>query len=129
MGPCFSSPAAIPLGPQIGELLQLQGTFECHRVPDVTPQEEEVARLDQLARHVVDRGGPAQRLLDEIGQAVHLVEHRRDPVGCQRAADLRQREAEELEGDDLGQMALRGSNAHFGPGSRVEHTVRLAGHG
>ena len=94
----------------------------------MTPEEEEVTRLDQLAGNVVDRGRPAQCLLDEIRQAVHLVEHRRDLLGGQRAVNLGQREAEDLEGHDLGQMALRRGHPYLGTGPRVEHPVGLAGH-
>ena len=35
-------------------------------------------------------GAAAQRLLDQVGQAVHLVEHRRDLVRGQRAVHLGQ---------------------------------------
>src|SRR6185369_9339998 len=57
-------PRRITLGVDIGDFLQLQGTFERYRVVQPATQEEKVPRVVKVARQLLDPGLESQRLLD-----------------------------------------------------------------
>ena len=124
MGPCLSSPAGEALGPQVGELLQLEGALEGHRVADVAAEEEERRRVAVAARpprprHRTARGRWPPCRGGRPWRRAGAGRRRRS----QGAADLTQVEGEDLEGGDLGQVGLGGGHTDFRAGPGVEHGV------
>ena len=115
----------IPLGVDVGELLQFQGALECSRVSRVAADEQEVARarvpLGQLANLSVQPDGPR----DLIRQPAQVLDHLGDLVGEHGPPDLRQVQRQEVEHDHLRGERLRRGDADLRPGVRVQDAVGL----
>ena len=116
------------LGVHVGELLELERALQGHREADVAAEEQHRLRRRELA------GQRAGRLDDRLQHARHRVGARLelgvlagDLVGVLRAERLRQRQPDQVAGDDLRGERLRRRDTDLGAGVGVEHRVGLAG--
>ena len=114
------------LGVHVGELLELERAFEGHRVADVAAEEQH--RRAWANRCASSRTGSmlGEHPRHQIGHGRQLAVFAHDLVAVLGAASLRQRQADQLDGGDLGQERLGRGDADLGAGVGVEHRVGLA---
>ena len=119
----------VALGPQVGDLLQLEGPLQGHRVADAAAEEEEVRGCRPPPRP--PRRPPWPGSAPRRPCPGSSCSRSRRPADLGRrpgAPQLGQGEGQELEGHDLGQVALGGGHPHLGAGPGVEDAVGLPGH-
>ena len=63
----------IPLGVDVGDLLQLQRAFQRDRIVNAAPEEEEILRFVVAMRQILDLPLLLQDGLELVGQHAHLV--------------------------------------------------------
>src|SRR6478752_7569579 len=107
------------LGVNVGELLELERTLERHGVADVTAEEEHRAGVGHEAGDLAHPVEAVEDLLDLAGDLVQVLHHGLRLVGEGAAPQLREVEAEDVAGRDLGQERLRGGDGDLGTGVGV----------
>ena len=117
IGPCFISPGGIGLGPDVGELLQLEGALEGDRVAEVATEEVDVLHLRQPARDrpVARPSARSRSRRDRAGRAVSLASSRALP-GRRGSRGAWRGGARRARAGRSGRVALGGGDADLGPG-------------
>ena len=118
---------SVPLGVDVGDLLELQRPFERDWELRPAAQEEAARRMHQLLRHRPNLRLQRDRLLHHPG---NLTE-RTDQLGpllriVKQAAVLRKPEREQVERRQLRREGLRRSHANLRPRLRVDDRAALA---
>ena len=128
-GPVLELGGGVPLGVDVGDLLQLERAFQRHGISGVAADEQHVAGalipFGQRPHLIVQRQGP----LDLFGQRIQLA----DPAGNvdrkHHGLGLGQVEGQEIHRRHLREKGLRGGDAALGSGMRVQNAVGLPGDG
>ena len=115
----------VPLGRDVRDLFQLQGTFERDRQPDVPAEVEEERFVVEALRDVLDRVVGVEEALHLRRQVVQLVEDELDFFFRERVAALGELQADQEEQCDLRGEGLGGCDSDLEAGARVEHGIDL----
>ena len=118
------------LGKGVGDLLELQRTFQRHRVSHMAAKEQEGVGIHHALGGGLDGLGlRVEHPLDLARHVLQGVKHLMNLVAEHRTLDLRQIQAQQIGGGDLRHEGLGGGNGDFRAGVCVEHGVGFARNG
>ncbi len=125
-GAVLHLPRGIPLGVDVGDLLQLERALERDGIVDAPPEVQKITSLIEPLRDLLGERIALERLLEEQRQLRQRLEVRPRLVPRQRPANLSEIDRQQVQRHELSGEGLRGRDANLRPGVRVHRPLGLA---
>ncbi len=117
----------VPLGVNVGDLLQLQSAFEGDGVVDAAAEVKKVIAPEKLAAELLDRFVGLENRFELVRDARELLQQHLRAIGGELAANLAEVERNENQRGQLGGESFCGGHADFGPGVSVDRAAGFPG--
>ncbi len=99
----------------VGQFLELERALQRHRVADVPADEQHLLRGGEVAGELADRLHRLQHGAQLVRHLLELLDDGADLVRVLDPADLREVQADQVAGDELGEERLVDATATSGP--------------
>ena len=119
----------VPLGVEVADLLELEGSFECEREKEVTPDKKETVPVEVAFAEPMDPVVEGIGDDEGFGGVEHRIEFFPEAIGFDGVALLGDPEGEHPQHHRLGGKCLGAGDPFFDPGAGKEGGVALADDG